>query len=140
MILVRIGEEEPLHEFAFLGLAGDEGFLLQGFFADIEAQLGLAVARVVAVAVEAVVRKDRPDVAVEFDGLEGRGPAARPGRGRTGRGGRSWGFPRPPNDPLPAGCKEGKVRRGSDSSHPVQVSAIRSRVRVFGDSYRFRPV
>ena len=69
--LFRIGQEQPLHQFARRGVAGDEGLLLQRVLPDVQAQLGLAVARVVAVAIEAVVREDRPDVAVEFDGFDG---------------------------------------------------------------------
>ena len=85
--LIWIGEEESLHEFAGVGLARYEGFLFQRFLADIQAELGLAMARIVAVAIEAVVGKDRTDVAIEFDRVGGgrrRGDQTQGGEGDTG--------------------------------------------------------
>ena len=69
--LIRIGEEEALHQFAGVGFTGYEGFLLQRFLPDVESELRLAMAGVVAVAREAVVGKDRTDIAIEFDRVSG---------------------------------------------------------------------
>ena len=65
--LVLVRRENALHEFARLGLSRHERLALQRLLADVEPQLCLAVFRIVAVAVEAVVREDRPHIAVEFD-------------------------------------------------------------------------
>ena len=70
--LVRVGQEEPLHEFARLRLAWHDRLLGQSVGADIETQLGLTVAGVVAVAGETVVGEDRPNVPVEFHRLRDR--------------------------------------------------------------------
>ena len=65
--LVLVRRENAFHEFARLGFPRHERFALQRLLADVEPQLCLAVLRIVAVAVEAVIREDRPHIAVEFD-------------------------------------------------------------------------
>ena len=71
--LLRILGEESLHQFARLGVARREGFLLQRHFADIKAELRLALVAVGAVAVEAVLGKNRAHVLVVVElGAEGR--------------------------------------------------------------------
>ena len=70
--LLRVLGEEPLHQLARFGVAGHEGFFLQRHFTDIETELGLALVAVGAVAVEAVLRKDRAHVLVVVElGAEG---------------------------------------------------------------------
>src|SRR5260370_684881 len=58
---------DSANQLALVGLAGHDGALLDGDFADIEPELALDLARVGAVAGEALVRKDRPNVAIEVD-------------------------------------------------------------------------
>ena len=62
--VVGVFGEDALHQLALVGLAGNEGLLRDGVLAHIEAELGLALLLVGAVAEEAVVGKDRADVAV----------------------------------------------------------------------------
>ena len=65
--LVFIGAEDPFDQIAFIRLARHEGVLLQSGLTHIEPQFRLAMAWVVAVAVETVVREDRPHITVELD-------------------------------------------------------------------------
>ena len=65
--------EDAFDELARVRLAGDESLGGDGGLAHIEAELGLALLLVRAVAVKAVVGKNRPDVAVVIDLLGGRG-------------------------------------------------------------------
>ena len=69
---VRIGAEEPLHQFAGFGIAGHKSFLRQSRLALVEAQVGLAVIGVLSVAIIAVFREDGADVAVEVHGARWR--------------------------------------------------------------------
>jgi hypothetical protein len=61
--------EDAGEEFAVFGLAGDDGasavVLGVGALGDVEAELGLALLFIGAVAIEALVGKDRADVAIE---------------------------------------------------------------------------
>ena len=66
---VGISREDMLHELAGLGLAGNDGFPLEGDIAIIEAQLGFALIFVVPMADETVFGEDRPDVPIEFDAV-----------------------------------------------------------------------
>ena len=65
---VRIVRQDPFHQFALLRLLGHDGPSRYRFVAQIETQVRLAVLGVRAVTKEAVVGKDRPYVAIEFDG------------------------------------------------------------------------
>src|SRR5205807_10405050 len=65
-----------LDQFALVGLAGDDGAGLDGLLAFVEAQVRLAGGAIGTVAGEAVLGKDRPDVAVVLQLL-----------GRAGAGG-----------------------------------------------------
>ena len=56
-----------LDEFALVGFAGDDGFAFEGDVAVIEAEFGLAVVFVMAMANEAVLGKDGPNIAIELD-------------------------------------------------------------------------
>ena len=81
---------EALDDLGFVGLARDDRERaalagLEGFVAEVEAEATLARLRVEPVAVEAGVRHDRPDVAVEHDGV-GRLVGGREQDG-TGQGG-----------------------------------------------------
>ena len=67
--LVFVGGDDALDEFADVGFARDERFLGQRRLPDVEAQLALSVRFVLAVASEAVVRKDWQHVAAEADRL-----------------------------------------------------------------------
>ena len=64
---VRVRGDEAFDEFAFVGVAGDEGVFGEGGVADVEAEVGFAFIGVLAVAVEAVFAEDGADVAVEGD-------------------------------------------------------------------------
>ena len=74
-LLVGVMRQQTLQDLALLRLAGDDrgdAFVgLDRVIADVKPQAGLAVLRVLTVAVEAVLREDRPDVAVEADVLGG---------------------------------------------------------------------
>ena len=70
---VGFGSVNAVDQLALVGLAGDDRFLLDGHGPVIEPQTGLALLRIGPVAEEALVRKDRPDVAVEVDGIGGAG-------------------------------------------------------------------
>jgi hypothetical protein len=71
-VVFVIGEDAG-DEFAVAYFAGNEGFGLYGLVAEVEAEIGLAMLRVVAVAVEAVVAQNGPDIAVKLDlGRNGR--------------------------------------------------------------------
>ena len=74
-LLVRIVREQSLEHLALFRFAGDDRrdavVGLHGFIADVETEVRLTMLRVLAVAVEAVLRKDRPDVAVEADVFRG---------------------------------------------------------------------
>ena len=69
---VFIGAEDPLDQIAFIRLARHEGVLLHSGLTHIEPQFRLAMASVVAMAVETVVREDRPHITVELDLLRQR--------------------------------------------------------------------
>ena len=70
--LVGVGRRQTFDELARSGVAGHEGFLLQRGVADVEAQLGLALVAVRAVAVETVLGQNRTDVLVVIHlGAEG---------------------------------------------------------------------
>jgi len=74
--LVLVRGDDAFDERADLRLARDEGFLRQGGFPHVQAELGLAVRLVLPVAAEAVVREDGQDVPAEAHGLrraEGQG-------------------------------------------------------------------
>ncbi len=80
--VVLVGMGDAADQFALGGLAGDDGESaglggLEGVGLEVEAELGLALALVRAVAGEAVLGKDGADVAVEIN--------------RAGRGGRRGG-------------------------------------------------
>ena len=80
-LFIRIGAEQPAHDFAILGFAGDQrhfaGFgLLDGRIAQVQTQTALDLLRVGPMAGKAIVRQDGPDIAVEIDlrgGLNRRG-------------------------------------------------------------------
>ena len=74
--IVSVGGENAADQFTLVRFSGDEGLLGECLFADVEAELGLAFLLVRAVAKEAVVGEDRPDIAVVRDFLR-----------RLGRGG-----------------------------------------------------
>ena len=82
--LLGIGADEAGEKLGIRRVAGDEGLLGESLLPDIKSHLALASLRVGAVALEAVVGKDRPDVAVEPD-LVG---AARQGNGPDGEASR----------------------------------------------------
>ncbi len=63
--LVRIRRVDALDQFAFVWLAGNDGFLFHRDLAHVQPELGLALVLVRAVAGKAVVGQDRPDVVVE---------------------------------------------------------------------------
>jgi hypothetical protein len=65
--LVGIGLEDPVDEFAFVRLAGNDRAVLRvgGAFRDIEAEVGFTGFLVGTVAAEAAVGEDRADLAVE---------------------------------------------------------------------------
>ena len=67
--VIRVRGEDAHDQFALLGLAGNDRAFAQRDFAVIEAQLGFALVRVRAVAMKAVLRKDRANVAIEVDAL-----------------------------------------------------------------------
>ena len=71
-LLVFVVGEDAGDECAFVRLAKNDGEVaglggLQGILADMEAEAGFAVSFVGAVTVEAFVREDRADVAIELD-------------------------------------------------------------------------
>src|SRR5205823_4122163 len=66
-----VGREDAADQLALVGLAGDEGFGLHRRVALVQAQAGLAAGAVGAVAGEAVLRQDRPDVTVVLDRSRG---------------------------------------------------------------------
>ena len=75
--LVGVGGKDVLHQLALLRFARHERLRLQRLRAHIQPQVGLALIRVLAVAVKAVLGQDRPDVAVELDFGRGRRRARR---------------------------------------------------------------
>ena len=77
--VVGVFGEDAFDQLALVGLAGNEGLLRDGVLAHIEAELGLALLLVGAVAEEAVVREDGSDVAVVIHPLRASG-----GRGESG--------------------------------------------------------
>ena len=85
LILVR--GDDAFDERADLGLARDERFLGQGGFAEVEAQLALAVRLILAVAAEAVVGEDGEDVPAEAHGLRRDGGQGEREEGAEQRGG-----------------------------------------------------
>src|ERR1043165_3990071 len=64
IVLVRV--VDAVDQFPLLGVAGNDGALLQRDLADVEPNLGLAIVFVRAVTDEAVLGENRPDVAVEL--------------------------------------------------------------------------
>ena len=64
---VRVRGDETFDEFAFVGVAGDEGVFGDGGVAGVEAEVGFTFIAVLAVAVEAVFAEDGADVAIEGD-------------------------------------------------------------------------
>jgi len=79
-LLFFIFREQAKYEFTIVGLTGgDYGITIAisgGIITIIEAQFSFAVIRVLPVAVKAIFRKDRPDIAIKFK--------------LTGRAGVSW--------------------------------------------------
>ena len=69
--------EQTFQHLALLRLARDDRddavVGLDRLIADVEPQAGFTMLRILAVTVEAVLREDRPDVAVEADVLGGEG-------------------------------------------------------------------
>ena len=81
-LLFRVVAENPANEFAGLGLARLERADREGNVALIQSQLGLALILIRAVAPKTILRKNRPDLAVEAQPFRGaaRGrPAAESG-------------------------------------------------------------
>ena len=74
-LVVRILRQQPLQHLALLGFAGhDRGDAvvgLHGLITDIETEVRLTMLRILSVTVEAVLREDRTDVAVETDVFRG---------------------------------------------------------------------
>ena len=72
--VIRVVGEDAVHDFALVGLAGDDrglagfSFAVRGF-RKVEAELTFARMFVHAVAGEAVLGQDRPDLTVEVDGI-----------------------------------------------------------------------
>ena len=65
MGVVRV---DPRDEFARERVLRDDRAGFDRGVPDVEPQLGLALVRVLPVAIEAVFREDRPDVAIEIEG------------------------------------------------------------------------
>ena len=63
-LLLGVGGEESLDQLAGGGIARDDGFFLEGGGALVEAQFGLSLVGVLPVAVEAIFRENRADVAI----------------------------------------------------------------------------
>ena len=71
--LAGILRVDPLDQLARLGIVRDDRAGLDRRVSDVESQLGLSLVGVLPVAIEAVLREDRPDVAIEVQGGR-RGP------------------------------------------------------------------
>ena len=70
--LVRIGVKNACHEFRFLGLPWLDRPAFGSSLKSVEAQILLAGLGIRSVTMEALIRKDGPDVAVEIDFFLGR--------------------------------------------------------------------
>src|SRR5690242_11314731 len=81
-LLIGIGEQYAIEKFAIGRLAGGDCSLLEGRIALVESKLGLLHGR--AMALEAAVREDRPDLAREINLLGGGA------RGRKNQNGEEW--------------------------------------------------
>ena len=77
---IGVGRMDPLQQRTRARLAGHDRSGLNGSAAVVEPKAGLPLRGVLAVAVEAVFREDRPDVAVEVDRRLGRGACGGPDR------------------------------------------------------------
>jgi len=87
-VLFRVVGRDAIDQFARLGIARHDGLLGDGDLALAQPEFGFALAGVGAVASEAVIGEDGPDVAVEFDLCDGtilRRAAHRHRRRRTQR-------------------------------------------------------
>ena len=66
-LVVGIGREDASDQLGIIRLARLDGFLFQRDFAHVQAELGFAIVFVRAVAEEAVVRENGPDIAIELE-------------------------------------------------------------------------
>ena len=95
-VVVRVRRQQPLHHRTLLRLAGDDGGIaglaaLARRLEGVEAQLALVLALVGAVAGEAGVGEDRPDVPVELDAFGGGGERAEETGGGQAEAGKAHG-------------------------------------------------
>ena len=66
--LAGILRVDPPDQLARLGIVRDDRVGIDRGVSDVESQLGLAFIRILPVAIEAVLREDRPDIAIEVQG------------------------------------------------------------------------